>query len=242
MIPSWMKGTHAFHASNVSAGAAHTLSRAASKAPVGESSGQVHQQPTPPLLAFRGEADPETNFSDHNHSHMPNPLSSPVHHPPPLQTSADTSNSNKHKCSALDNMISMSGGTSEGGGSAKCSVTRPSGPVALNAVATQLGELNSKFEKVMMPQATPHRTETSPEHHMATIKRLQELEANHLDLNHLIVLVDYFKSSSDAAITYLSLDLPVLCCGQLQKQLIKSLGFPLLPSLDAGPSGEGDSS
>ena len=77
---------------------------------------------------------------------------------------------------------------------------------------------------------------------MATIKHLQELEANHLDLNHLIALVDYFKSSSDAAVTYLLLDLPVLHHGWLQKQLIESLGFPLLPSLDAGPSGEGDSS
>ena len=122
MMPLWMKGTHAFHASNASVGAAHTLSGAVSKAPVGESNGQVHQQPTPPLLAFRGEADPKTNLSDHNHSHMPNPLSSPVHCPPPLQTSADTSNSNKCKCSALDNMISMSGG-----GSAKHSVTRPLG-------------------------------------------------------------------------------------------------------------------
>ena len=151
MMPLWMKGTHAFHASKASVGAAHTLSGAASKATMGESSGEVCQQPTPPLLAFRGEADPETNFSDHNHSHMPNPLSSPVHCPPPSQTSADTSNSNKPKCSALENMISMSGGTSEGGGSAKHSVTRPSGPVMLNTVATQLGEFNSKFEKVMMP-------------------------------------------------------------------------------------------
>ena len=152
MMPSWMKETHAFCASNVSVGAVHTLSGAASNTPVGESSGQVCQQPTPPLLAFRGEADPKTNLSDHNHSHMPNPLSSPVHCPPPLQTSADTSNSNKCKCSALDDMISMSGGTSEGGGSAKHSITRPSGPVALNTVATHLGEFNSKFEKVMMPQ------------------------------------------------------------------------------------------
>ena len=150
MFPMWMKGTHAFHASNASVGAVHTLSGMMSKAPVGESSGQVHQQPTPPLLAFRGEADPETNLSDHSHSCMPNPLSSPVHHLPPSQTSADTSNSNKCKHSALDDTISMSGGTSEGGGSAKCSVTRPSGLVALNAVATQLGEFSSKFEKVMM--------------------------------------------------------------------------------------------
>ena len=213
-----MKGTHAFCASNASVGAAHTLSGVASKVPVGES------------------------ISDHGNS-LPNPLSSPVHHPPPSQTSADTSNSNKCKHSALDDMISTSGGTSEGGGSAKHSVTRPSGLVALSAVAAQLREFTSKFEKVMMPQATPHRTETSPEHHMAATKHLQELEANHLDLNCLIALVDYFKSSSDATVTYLSLDLPILCCGWLQKQLVESLGFPPLPSLvDAGSSGEGDSS
>ena len=97
--------------------------------------------------------------------------------------------------------------------------------------------------KVMMLQATPCRTKTSPECHMAAIKHLQELEAKHLDLNHLIALVDYFKSSSDATITYLSLDLPILCHGWLQKQLVQSLGFPPLPSLvDAGSSGEGDSS
>ena len=227
-MPLQMKGTHAFCASNASVGAVHTLSRAASKAPVGESSGQVCQQPTPPLLAFRGEADLETDLSNHDHSRMPNPLSSPVHHPPLSQTSADTSNSNKHKCSALDDMISTSGGTSEGGGSAKHSVTRPSGLVVLNTVATQLGEFNSKFEKVMMLQATPCRTETSPECRMAAIKHLQELEANHLDLNHLIVLVDYFKSSSDATVTYLLLDLPVLHHGWLQKQLVESLAFQLM--------------
>ena len=76
MKPSQMKGTHAFCASNASVGAAHTLSGAASNTPVGESSGQVCQQPTPPLFACRGEADPETDHSDHDHSHMPNPLSS----------------------------------------------------------------------------------------------------------------------------------------------------------------------
>ena len=65
MMPSQMKGTHAFRASNASVGAAHTLSGAVSKAPVGESCGQAHQQPTPPLHAFRGEADPETDLSDH---------------------------------------------------------------------------------------------------------------------------------------------------------------------------------
>ena len=74
----------------------------------------------------------------------------PIHSHPPSQTSVDISNSNKCKHSALDDTISMSGGTSEGGGSTKCSVTRPSGLVALNAVATQLGEFSSKFEKVMM--------------------------------------------------------------------------------------------
>ena len=78
---------------------------------------------------------------------------------------------------------------------------------------------------------------------MATIKCLPELEANHLDLNCLISLVDYIKSSSDATVTYLSLDLPVLHRGWLQKQLVESLGFPLLLSLvDAGSSSEGDSS
>ena len=76
---------------------------------------------------------------------------------------------------------------------------------------------------------------------MAAIQRLQVLEANHLDLNCLIALVDYFKSSSDATVTYLLLDLPILCHGWLQKQLVKSLGFPLLLSLvDAGSSSEVD--
>ena len=71
----------------------------------------------------------------------------------------------------------------------------------------------------------------------------QELETYHLDLDHLIALVDYFKLSSDTTVTYLLLDLPILCHGWLQKQLVEALGFPLLPSLvDAGLSSERDSS
>ena len=78
---------------------------------------------------------------------------------------------------------------------------------------------------------------------MATIKYLQELEANHLDSDHMIALVDYFKLSSNAAVTYLSLDLPILCCGWLQ-ELVEALGFPLLLSivgagLSSGGSGAG---
>ena len=157
MMPSWMKGTYA---SNASVGAAHTLSGVVSKAPVGESSGQVHQQPTPPLLAFRGEADPETDLSNHDHSHMPNPLSSPVHHPPPSQTSADTSNSNKCKCSALDDMISMSGGTSEGGGSAKHSVTRPSGQLCWTLWPLSLGNSTPNLRRWWCCELLP----TEPKH------------------------------------------------------------------------------
>ena len=58
MMPSQMKGTHAFHASNASVGAAHTLSGALSKAPVGESNGQVHQQPVEILLILKTTAKP----------------------------------------------------------------------------------------------------------------------------------------------------------------------------------------
>ena len=65
---------------------------------------------------------------------------------------------------------------------------------------------------------------------MAAIKHLQMLEAEHLDLDRLIALVDYFKSSSDAVATYLSLDLPILRHGWLEKQLTNVLGFPQLSS------------
>ena len=84
-----------------------------------------------------------------------------------------------------------------------------------------------------------HQTETSPEHHMAAIKHLQELEANYFNLNHLIALVDHFMSSSDATVTHLSLDMPVLHRSWLQKQLVKTLGFPPLPSpVNEGSSGK----
>ena len=65
---------------------------------------------------------------------------------------------------------------------------------------------------------------------MAAIKCLQELEANNFDLDHLVVIMDYFKLSSDATVTYLLLDIPALCLGWLQKQLVKALGFPPLLS------------
>ena len=92
-------------------------------------------------------------------------------------------------------MISISGGPSEGGSSSKHAASNASGSVALNAVAAQLGKFTSKFGKVMMPQPA-HQTETFPEYYMAAIKCLQELEANNFDLDHLIALVDYFKSST----------------------------------------------
>ena len=134
-------------------------------------------------------------------------------------------------------MISTLGGPSEGG-SSLCAASKPYGPVALNAVAAQLDEFTSKFEKVMMPQPA-HQTATSPEHCMAAIKCLQELEADNFDLNHLIALVDYFKSSSNAAVTYLSPDMPVLHHSWLQKQLVKTLGFPPLPSpVNEGSNGK----
>ena len=47
-------------------------------------------------------------------------------------------------------MISTSGGNSEGGGSSEHSGLKPSGPVALNAMAAQLGEFTNRYEKVMM--------------------------------------------------------------------------------------------
>ena len=93
-------------------------------------------------------------------------------------------------------MISTSGGPSEGGRSSKHAASKPSGLVALNAVVAQLGEC------------------------------LQELEVDNFDLDHLIALVDYFKSSSNATVTYLSLDIPVLH-GWLQKQLVETLGYHL---------------
>ena len=139
MMPSQIKGTHAFQASNASTGVAHTLK---SCAPVGESL----KQPAPPLHTSNSEVD-YTN----NDNALPTALRSPVHHPPPSVTSAKSSDSNKHKYSALDNIISTSGGPLEGDSSSKHVASKPSGPVALNAVAAQLGEFTSKFEKVMMP-------------------------------------------------------------------------------------------
>ena len=109
MMPSWIKGTHAFYASNASIGAVHTFSEAVSKAPVGESSGQACQQPTPPLHTFKGEADPESYIYI---LIIMAPCPIYLHclfiilHP----HTANTSNSNNHKPSALDAMISTSGG------------------------------------------------------------------------------------------------------------------------------------
>ena len=56
MMPSQIKGTHAFQASNASTGAVHTLK---SNALVGES----HKQPAPPLHTSDSEAD-HTNYDN----------------------------------------------------------------------------------------------------------------------------------------------------------------------------------
>ena len=142
MMPSQVKGTHAFCPSNTSVGAVHTLK---SSAAVGRS----HWEPALPLHTSDFDAD-QANPIDHNNA-LPIIFTSPIHPPPPSVTSVRSSNSTKCKCSTLDNMISTSGGNSEGGGSSKCSGLKPSGPVALNAVAAQLGEFTNRFEKVMMP-------------------------------------------------------------------------------------------
>ena len=240
-MPTRIKGNHAFRASNDSVGAAHTLAGSVSGVPVNKSGGH---QPEPLVNSVEAEEEGEhldTELS--NHHTLPVMPISPSPPPPRSQstiTSTSTSNSNKRKRSALDDMISTSGGgTSEGGSNSKRSALKPSGPVALNAVAAQLGEFTSRFEKAMAPRPAARRTETSPERRMAAIKRLQMLEAEYLDLDRLIALVDYFKSSSDAAATYLSLDLPILRRGWLEKQLTNVLGFPQLSSTAHSDSSSG---
>lgn len=246
MMPTRMKGEHAFRASNATTGAAHTVAAAAAAAaatngPVGGSGGRVSRESTPSI----GSPEPEEQAavqldqSDCNNPGRNNESASPVRRPPP-SSAPSSNNSNKRKRSALDDMISDPSGNSEGGGgSSKRSSLRPSGPVALNAVAAQLGEFTSRFEKVMAPRPAARRTETSPERRMAAIKRLQDLETRNLDINRLVALVDLFKSSTDAAATYLSLDLDILRRSWLEKQLVELLGFPPLASLTAGSlSGE----
>ena len=154
MMPIQIKGNHAFHASNDSVGAAHTLAGSVSSVPVNKSGG--HQ---PESLVNSVEAEEEGGHLDtelSNHHTLPVMPISPSPPPPCSQstiTSTSTSNSNKRKRSALDDMISTSGGgTSEGGSNSKHSALKPSGPVALNAVAAQLGEFTSRFEKAMAPR------------------------------------------------------------------------------------------